>query len=78
MTQIKRTLADLVGIDSVSSRSNAEIVEYLERRCEAAGLVTRRFPYLDDHGVEKFNLIALAGTDFSENLEVELALVGHT
>ncbi len=78
MTQIKRILADLVGIDSVSSRSNAEIVEYLERRCKAAGLVTRRFPYLDDHGVEKFNLIALAGSDFSDNLEVELALVGHT
>ena len=50
-------------IDSVSSRSNAEIIEYLERRCEAMGLITRRFPYLDDeHGIEKINLIALSQT----------------
>jgi acetylornithine deacetylase len=74
MTQIKQILAELVGIDSVSSRSNAEIIEYLERRCTAMGLVTRRFPYLDDHGIEKFNLVALSNA----TAEVELALVGHT
>ena len=78
MTQIKRILADLVRIDSVSARSNGEIIEYLERRCEARGLVMRRFPYNDDHGVEKYNMIALAGTDFSDDTAVELALVGHT
>jgi len=78
MTQIKQILAELVRIDSVSSRSNAEIIEYLERRCEAMNLVTRRFPYNDDHGVEKYNMIALAGTDFSGDTAVELALVGHT
>jgi acetylornithine deacetylase len=78
MTQIKETLAELVGIDSVSSRSNAEIIDYLERRCAAMQLVTRRFPYSDDFGIEKYNLIALAGTDFSADTEVELALVGHT
>ncbi|HEX6717641.1 MAG TPA: acetylornithine deacetylase [Pyrinomonadaceae bacterium] len=71
---IKEILADLVRIDSVSSRSNAEIVEYLERRCQALGLLTRRFPYRDEHGIEKINLIALTA-DVSE---VELALVGHT
>src|SRR5687768_14101138 len=75
MTQIKNTLAELVKIDSVSSRSNAEIIAYLERRCEATGLKTQRFPYLDDYGIEKFNLIA--STSRTEN-EVELALVGHT
>jgi acetylornithine deacetylase len=78
MTPIKQTLSELVRIDSVSARSNAEIVEYIERRCAAMGLVTKRFPYLDDHQIEKFNLLALAGTDFSNNTEVELALVGHT
>ena len=78
MTQIKQTLAELVAIDSVSLRSNAPIIEYLERRCHEMQLVTRRFPYLDDYSVEKFNLIALAETDFSNNTEVELALVGHT
>ena len=71
---IKEILADLVRIDSVSSRSNAEMVEYLERRCQALGLLTRRFPYFDEHGIEKINLIALT----ADVNEVELALVGHT
>jgi len=71
---IKEILADLVRIDSVSSRSNAEIVAYLERRCKALNLITKRFPYLDDHGIEKINLVALS----ADVLEVELALVGHT
>lgn len=71
---IKQTLADLVRIDSVSSRSNVEIVEYLEKRCEALGLITRRLPYNDELGIEKINLIALT----SDVKEVELALVGHT
>jgi len=71
---IKEILADLVKIDSVSSRSNREIVGYLERRCEVLGLITRRFPYLDEHGVEKINLVALT----EDITEVELALVGHT
>ncbi|HEX8076549.1 MAG TPA: M20/M25/M40 family metallo-hydrolase, partial [Chthoniobacterales bacterium] len=55
-------------------RSNEPIIEYLERRCAAMHLLTRRFPYLDDFGIEKFNLIAL----LSATAEVELALVGHT
>ena len=74
MTQIKQTLAELVRIDSVSSHSNAEIIEYLERRCAASNLVTQRFPYVDEGGIEKFNLIALS----KAASEVELALVGHT
>ena len=74
----KETLAELVNIDSVSARSNAEIVDYLERRCTALQLKTRRFSYRDEQGIEKINLIALAGTDFSPNTQVELALVGHT
>src|SRR5688572_28809963 len=75
---IKQTLADLVRIDSVSSRSNAEIVEYLEHRCAASRFVTKRLPYDDEHGIEKINLIALAGAEFSGMPDVELALVGHT
>ncbi|HSE19579.1 MAG TPA: acetylornithine deacetylase [Pyrinomonadaceae bacterium] len=71
---IKEILADLVRIDSVSARSNVEIIKYLGRRCEALGLSTRRYPYMDEHGVEKINLIALS----EDVAEVELALVGHT
>ena len=75
---IEQTLGDLVRIDSVSSRSNAEIVEYLEQRCAAMNFVTKRFPYVDEQGIEKINLIGLNGAEFSGTPAVELALVGHT
>jgi acetylornithine deacetylase len=75
----QETLAELVAIDSVSSRSNATIIDYLARRCELTGFSIKRFPYQDSSGVDKFNLIALAGADFSApSPSVELALVGHT
>jgi acetylornithine deacetylase len=75
---VQKILSELVAIDSVSSRSNAEIANYLSDRCVAMGLRVKAFPYNDESGVEKTNLIALAGTDFSNATEVELALVGHT
>ena len=71
---IKEILADLVRIDSVSSRSNADIVDYLERQCQKLHLITWRVPYLDQHLVQKFNLIAKTHRPD----DVELALVGHT
>jgi acetylornithine deacetylase len=74
----KETLAQLVSLDSVSARSNVEIISLLESRCEAMGMAVRRFPYADESGVEKINLVALAGTDFTDATSVELALVGHT
>jgi acetylornithine deacetylase len=75
---LKETLAELVAIDSVSSRANGTIIDYLAARCEAMGLSVLRFPYTDDDGIEKINLLAVAGTNLSANLNVELALVGHT
>src|SRR5262244_2408605 len=69
---VKETLAELVAIDSVSSRSNSKIIDYLQRRCEHAGLAVKRFSYND--GSEKINLVALKGSDHL----AELALVGHT
>ena len=74
---IQDTLAQLVSIDSVSARSNKAIADYLSRRCEALGLRVWAFPYSDDDGIEKINLIALAGTKLTESTSVELALVGH-
>lgn len=73
-----QTLSDLVAIDSVSARSNADIVRYLELRCEAMDFQTQRFAYRDEQGVEKINLVALKGAEFSSDLNIELALVGHT
>src|SRR5215470_419382 len=70
---VQETLAELVAIDSVSSRSNSRIIEYLQQRCERAGFAVKRFSYND--GNEKFNLIASIGDDQSH---AELALVGHT
>lgn len=75
---VQQTLAELVAIDSVSARSNAEICDYLAKHCEALGFQVRRLPYIDDNGTEKLNLIAVAGTELSDQPEVELALVGHT
>jgi acetylornithine deacetylase len=73
---VEETLAQLVSIDSVSSRSNTEIISYLAARCEAAGLTAKRFPYIGE--TEKTNLVALAGAELSDKVAIELALVGHT
>ncbi len=75
---VKETLAQLVAINSVSSRSNVEMCDYLAKRCEALGFAVKRLPYTDAVGIEKVNLIAVAGTELSGTPEVELALVGHT
>lgn len=74
---LAETLAKLVSINSVSENSNREIIEYLSARAERAGMRVRLIPYTDERGVEKINMIALAGTTSFED-EVELALVGHT
>jgi acetylornithine deacetylase len=74
---VKETLADLVAIDSVSSRANGPVIDYLETRCVSLGFSVQRFPYTDDNGIEKINLMAAAGPD-STNSRVELVLVGHT
>lgn len=75
---VQETLAQLVAIDSVSSRANIEIVDHLADRCVQVGLEVKRFPYTDTNGIDKQNLVAMSGADFSENTQVELALVGHT
>jgi len=73
---VKQTLSDLVAIDSVSARPNAPMVDYLTARCEALGLKTQRFPYTDANGIEKINLLAVAGANPKD--DIELVLVGHT
>jgi acetylornithine deacetylase len=75
---VKETLADLVAINSVSSKTNAPIVNYLQQRCKGSGFVVKPFAYKNEEHVEKINLVALAGSTFSDELTIELALVGHT
>ena len=89
MMTVQQTLADLVAIDSVSARSNAEIISYLEKRCQKLGLATQRFSHIDENAVEKINLVAVTASrskapsfptsqDSDGAFQIELALVGHT
>src|SRR5438477_11219635 len=83
---VQQTLRELVAIDSISSRSNAEIIFYLEKRCQALGLIIETFSHFDETGVTKINLVAQTSVCDSPNKNpqtevcatVELALVGHT
>ena len=75
---LRELLAELVSIDSVSSRSIVEIICYLEECCGELGLSVRRYSYKDEAGVEKVNLICVAGLAEGMAQEVDLALVGHT
>lgn len=75
---LETTLKELVAIDSVSARSNAEMIAYLKTRCEAAGLNIKTYSHLDDQGVEKINLVAQTQDSQTEVCANELALVGHT
>lgn len=74
---VEETLSRLVAIDSVSARTNAPVIDYLAARVERLGSRARRFPYTDERGVEKVNMVAVLGPDSSADA-VELALVGHT
>jgi acetylornithine deacetylase len=83
---VQQTLAELVAIDSVSSRSNAAIISYLRQRCESRGLLVQEYPHLDANGETKINLVAQASvcdpamddSPAEACATVELALVGHT
>jgi len=72
----KQTLAELVAIDSVSARTNRPVTDYLAARCEILGMESQRFAYIDDNGIEKINLLAVAGAHSAD--DIELVLVGHT
>src|SRR5437868_8723681 len=75
---VESTLAELVRIDSRSSVSNLGLIKHLLPRVEAAGLCARLFPYADERGVRKFNLVAVHPRSLADGDEVELAIVGHT
>lgn len=75
---IEKTLAELVAINSISSRSNAEIISYLATRTRALGFAIKEFAYKDENGIAKSNLIAVSHMPNSGDINTELALVGHT
>ena len=75
---VESTLAELVRIDTRSSLSNLALINHLLPRVEAAGLCARLFPYTDEFGAKKFNLVAVHPKTFEDGGEVELAIVGPT
>jgi acetylornithine deacetylase len=75
---VESTLAELVRLDTRSSRTNVELINYVLPRVEGAGFCARLYPYTDERGVKKFNLVAVRPKTFEDGGEVELALVGHT
>ncbi|MFO0593734.1 MAG: acetylornithine deacetylase [Myxococcaceae bacterium] len=72
-SELEALLAELVAVDSTSTRPNAPVIDVLERRLTAAGFSCERQRYRDDAGVEKHNLLARSGTGLPE-----LSLVGHS
>lgn len=75
---VVQLLRELVAFNSTSARTNAPLVAHLASRAQALGLHVEQFPYLDDTGTEKINLIATGGPERTNQTGVELALVGHT
>lgn len=78
MSEVVALLEELVAIDSVSSRSNAPMIDRLRRFLERRGFSVRIHRYRDDAGVEKENLVALAGPATTPAGAGGLALLGHT
>jgi acetylornithine deacetylase len=72
---IERTLLDLVAIPSVSSSSNAPVIDYVAGRLAKSPWQIRRHVYHDERGVQKINAIV---SPSRQSKNVELALVCHT
>jgi acetylornithine deacetylase len=72
-TALEQLLAELVAVDSTSTRSNGAMLDALEPRLAALGFRCERQRYVDDAGVEKANLLATEGDGLPE-----LSLVGHS
>ena len=78
MSDVARILEELVAFDTVSSRSNVPLIEFLARRLEARGFELHHHRYVGDRGAEKVNLVAVAGPGRWPLGEGGLAFVGHT
>src|SRR3979411_1204534 len=72
---VERTLLDLVAIPSVSSSSNAPVIDYVAGRLAKSPWQIRRHVYHDERGVQKINAIVSSSR---QSKNVELALVCHT
>jgi acetylornithine deacetylase len=73
---LRATLAELVAVDTTSSRPNAPLVDLARGWLEPAGFQVEQVRYRDEAGVEKVNLIAVRGGALGD--PAALVLVGHT
>jgi acetylornithine deacetylase len=75
---VEETLAELVRIDTRSSRTNVELISHVASHVEAWGMCARVLPYTDEQGVKKLQMLAVAPRTTKDDEEIELVLVGHT
>jgi acetylornithine deacetylase/succinyl-diaminopimelate desuccinylase-like protein len=68
-------LSELVSIPSVSTMPNRPIIQYVENSLARADWEIKLYPYVDQAGTEKINLISRTGP---KSEPIELALVCHT
>ncbi len=71
-------LRTLVAIESVSSLSNAPLLDEIQSLLEPHGWFIQRFPYIAADGLEKANLLAIPGRFKDALPAVELLFVCHT
>jgi acetylornithine deacetylase len=76
MKTAKEILMDLVAIPSVSSMSNAPVIEYARKYLPSKHWTIRKYETRDRSGTEKVNLVAL--TKNAHGRTAELAFVCHT
>jgi acetylornithine deacetylase len=69
--KVEKILLDLVAIPSVSPLPNGPVIEYVEKHLD--GWRIARYPYRDEAGVEKINIVATTKPG-----KAELAFVCHT
>jgi acetylornithine deacetylase len=77
LTSPSAILRELVAIASPSALSNLPLLRFVTARLEALGWRVELFPYSDEHGVAKANLVARPG-GFRDWNRMELAFICHT
>ena len=78
MKTVEEHLMSLIRIPSTSCLSNKAIVDYADAVLREAGWHCAPLRYKDEHGTEKFNLIAAPPGQDTEEPNVELAFLCHT
>lgn len=78
MTATIDILRTLVAIPSVSSLSNAALLDAITQLLEPRGWHVERYPYTAQDGLTKANLVAIPSRFFATLPEVDLLFVCHT